>query len=118
MHTQTTAEIASSWRAIVTSPWPWHRAPHQAGAMLGPVVEGEAGGFYVTSDAVPRRAYLKPLKKDPGPFRSRAAREKIVSDLAHDLGVAVPPVILYERPDGGDERDCCVSLVVHATQFS
>lgn len=101
------------------SPWQWRTAANQAGAVPDSPREGEAGGLYVTCDAVPRRAYLKPRKREHGPFGCRAAREKIVADLARDLGVAVPPVLLFVRHDApqGEETSCCVSLVLYGRQF-
>lgn len=102
------------------SPWQWRVAQNQAGAVPDSPREGEAGGLYVTCDAVPRRVYLKPRKRDRGPFKSRAAREKIVADLACDLGVMVPPVLLFVRHDApqGEETLCCVSLVLYRQQFA
>jgi hypothetical protein len=80
-------------------------------------VQGEAGGFFVESDAIGgRRAYMKPLRSG----LSRAAREKIASDLAFDLAVPVPPALLATR-DGvrsGEERFVCVSLVLFPQQYS
>src|SRR5262249_48007141 len=64
---------------------------------------------------------------------ARAAREKIASDLAHDLGFVVPPVILANRAKPPDvrfqnrlgqlavvpgEEHVCVSLVMFQRQFS
>jgi hypothetical protein len=51
----------------------------------------------------------------------RAAREKIVSDIAHDLGVSVPPVLLYDRGSstpGDEERYVCVSRVMFPGQMA
>lgn len=39
----------------------------------------------------------------------RAMHEKIVSDLAYVLGLPVPPVILWDRGAGHDDRYCAVS---------
>ena len=108
------------WRDYVMSPWSWTRASNQAGNLPTPV-KGEAGGFDVTSAALGgRRAYLKPLRRGATPAHARAAREKIASDLAHDLGVRVPPVVLYQRQGfpSGEEEFVCVSLVMHRRQWS
>lgn len=82
------------------------------------MVEGEAGGLMVTCDALQgRRAYMKPRRKTN--TVRRAAREKIASDLAHDLDVCVPPVILGERREAGsEETHVAVSLVMFPRQDS
>lgn len=59
---------------------------------------------------------MKPLKSHKW---KRAAREKIAADLAHDLGVAVPPVLLAKnRRSDSIEPNVCVSLVMYPHQFS
>lgn len=113
---QPLTDIAEQWASIAVSPWEWKRCANQSGA-TGARTSGEAGGFFVSSDAVPgRRAYLKPIRRG----RSRAAREKIASDLAQRLGVAVPPVLLYERRDAkaNEERHVCISLLMYRKQFA
>jgi len=54
--------------------------------------------------------YLKPLNPRAG--HSRPAYEKIASDLAHDIGVNVPPVVLYRRPDAQppEPREVAISF--------
>lgn len=53
--------------------------------------EGEARGIVVRARGVRRLAYLKPTLPMPDePAHARAAREKIASDLAHDLALPVP----------------------------
>lgn len=108
-------EISESWRGDVELRGRWRRSPSQAGGLL--VAEkGEAGGFFVELDAVPgRRAYLKPLKRHGW---RRAAREKIASDLAGELGVTVPPVLLAVNEAADVERWACVSLLLYPHQFS
>ncbi|MBK8998023.1 MAG: hypothetical protein IPM35_20050 [Myxococcales bacterium] len=83
-----------------------------------PTPNGEAGGLFVQTDGLPgRRCYLKPTKSDAGFWR--AGREKIAADLAHDLGVNVPPGILGERLGAGsDEKRVFVSLVLYPLQWS
>lgn len=113
-------EIAREWRSRCVSPWTWTRSSSQAGSLQGEPIQGEGGGFFVTSEGLGhRRAYLKPTKKERGPFTSRAAREKIVADLAFELGVRVPPALLYRRVDApaGHETACCVSLVLSPRQY-
>lgn len=112
-----TAAIAAAWRRESVIPYNWRRVDNQAGS-LGALVRGEGGGIYVTCDRVPRRAYMKPCNHDPNPRRARAAREKICSDLAYDLKVNVPPVILARRENCGDDENCvAVSLVMFPAQF-
>jgi hypothetical protein len=47
--------------------------------------------------------------------RPRAANEKIVADLAHELEMSVPPVVLYNRGPvvAGEEHRCCLSLIMY-----
>lgn len=53
---------------------------------------GQHGGYFACSPAFPGRVvHLKPRFKTTYPV---AAREKIASDLAHDLNVPVAPVVL------------------------
>lgn len=108
--------IAAEWRAQVELPGRWTRSSSQAG-LLSVDRDGEAGGFFVELDAVGRRrAYLKPLKRHGW---KRAAREKIAADLAFELGVRVPPVLLTENGATADaERFACVSLLLYPHQFS
>ncbi len=108
------------WREHAVSPWSWRHSPNQAGASVHPT-KGEAGGLYVVSDDLGGcRAYLKPLCRPNHEGQVRAAREKIVSDIAHDLGVSVPPVLLYDRggTPSGEERFVCVSRVMYPRQWS
>src|SRR5207249_599738 len=76
----------------------------------GNVVHGEADGFFVTAGDL--SGYGKP-GSSASLARPRAAYEKIASDLAFDLGLPVPPCLLWERPGAGvgQEKHCCVSLV-------
>lgn len=71
---------------------------------------GEAGGYGVTNGTL--HAYLKPTRKD-GPDAPRAAFEKIAADLAGELNLCVPPVILYDKPTKSqkEERRCALSLI-------
>lgn len=64
-------------------------------------------------------AYSKPTKPSP-PGRPRAAYEKIASDLAYELGLRVPPVLLYRRdPCPSDEEEhCCVSLIMYSRIYN
>lgn len=96
--------IARAWRAQVLSAESWR--------VVGPrtIQHGEASGFFVTANGV--GGYAKPGRNQPPVTEHpRAAHEKIAADLAHDLGLPVPPCTLWERPSpGAGERFCCVSL--------
>jgi hypothetical protein len=61
---------------------------------------------------------MKPCKRDLDPYCARAAREKICSDLAYDIGVNVPPVVLAHRENcGSEEKYVAVSLVLYPLQW-
>lgn len=111
--------IDRGWRDHAVSPWLWTPAPNQAGGHTQPT-DGEAGGFMVTCAEQPGcRAYMKPLKPAESPEHARAAREKIVSDLAFDLGIIVPPVLLSKRENqpSTEEPFVCVSRVMFPVQW-
>ena len=114
------SRVIDQWREQVISPWSWRRCPNQAGALaLAP--RAEAGGFFAVCESLGGcRAYLKPLRQANYEGQVRAAREKIVADLAHDLNILVPPVLLYERDHtpSGEERFVCLSRVLFARQWS
>jgi hypothetical protein len=116
---RSTGEIAAEWRELVDPPYRWTKCRNQAGA-LDDYREGEGGGFFVQSDGLQgRRAYLKPRQPDAGRVFCRAAREKIASDLAAEVGVCVPPVVLARQFDvAGEENYVCVSLVMYPRQWS
>lgn len=109
-----TSDIAYDWRRIVIHPGPWTRCATQISQV------GLSGGFEVESPTIPRRkAYLKPLKPGSYPTLGVAAREKLASDLAYDLDVPVPPVVLFQRGDAGagEEVACCVSVISYPRQI-
>ncbi len=59
---------------------------------------------------------MKPTEeKADDPLYRRAAREKIASDLAFELGLPVPPVLLATFPPG---LPACISLVMYPRQFA
>lgn len=104
-------QVVVSWRLDVFSRLAWSRdaAPpnvHHAG--------GPGGGFFVTAEGFPFRAFLKPTAPlfDHTPW---PAVEKIAADLAFELDLPVPPTVLYRREDAadGEEERACVSLVLH-----
>ena len=101
--------IRGLWRETAESPFTWRKCANQAGAVVG-----ESGGFYVETDGFPRRAYMKPAREMPDDLQHcRAAREKIASDLAHDLGLPVPPACLSKY----ELRPVVVSLVMYPRQW-
>jgi len=68
----------------------------------------------VKAQASSQCAYLKPTTVCPE-NHPRAAYEKIAADIASELGLRVPPVLLYRRNNcpAGQEPRACVSLVTH-----
>ncbi|WP_238208693.1 hypothetical protein [Methylobacterium marchantiae] len=82
-------DCSAEWRATLVSADAWQQIG-QAGA-----AGGEAEGFFVQCGSVEGYA-----KDSGGAFR--AAHEKIASDLAFDLGLPVPPLVLWE--DGAARR--------------
>lgn len=108
--------IAGEWRARVETRGGWRKTSSHAGGLFDVDANGEAGGFFVELNELRgRRAYLKPLKRHDW---RRAAREKIAADLAWELCITVPPVLLSINEDARAERYVCVSLVLFPQQFS
>lgn len=108
--------IAQEWREnCVLSGCEWSQARNQ----IGSARKGESGGMPVTSNRYSgRRAHMKPWSSNRS-RGCRAPREKIASDLAYDLGVPVPPVVLSKRPRAAHDGEMftCVSLYVYAAGF-
>lgn len=104
-------ELRPLWRNELFSVDAWMIDPATA------INPGEAGGYRVRGTA-PFGAYLKPTRlcSEDTP---RAANEKIVADLAYELGLSVPPVLLYRRPGvaAGEETRCCLSLIMYPEQY-
>src|SRR5262249_47205118 len=101
----------AQWRNEVVSNeiWDKHINPAQ------PVQPGEAGGFLVRSGGGVV-AYLKPTKDEPS--CPRPAHEKICADLAFEIGLPVPPAVLYRRPNPGAEaKQVVLSLVPHGATY-
>lgn len=110
------ASLRAEWRSRVEVRGGWRKSQSHAGGLFDVDQNGEAGGFFVELGELPgRRAYLKPLKKHGW---QRAAREKIAADLATDIGVDVPPVLLAINENSTAERHVSVSLVMYPQQFS
>jgi len=110
----TTSEIAAEWRKAAISPLSWAHCENQAGA-----AQGEAGGLFVEAAGFPRRAYMKPVHDhEDDQIVCRAAREKVAADLAHDLGLPVPPAQLTTWRERRISKPVVVSLVMYPRQFA
>lgn len=80
-------ELWNDWSQSVLSTDGW--------VIAGPVGDGESGSSFITrSDGL--RGIAKPALQNGD--MPRAAHEKIASDLALEVGVPVPPVILWTDP--------------------
>ena len=89
--------VATAWRSPATTALPWsvRGRPGEEG--------GSAQGYFVEYEAL--LGFAKP-SVSPG-LVPVAAQEKIVSDLAYDLGLPVPPVLLWDRGDRNDKLFRC-----------
>lgn len=104
----TTNTIADDWRSSAFRTYQWRKAG-------GHCRTGHGGGMIVFRPELGRAAYMKP-RKPMAP--EAAALEKIASDLAYDLEVTVPPVILTDPPSGWNGcREVCASLVMFGFQL-
>jgi len=83
------AAVAIEWRNWAESKDEWVLGP--------PVGTGESMSLHVTHETG-LCGIAKPAFQDQIP---RAAHEKIASDLAYEVGVPVPPVLLWRNPAGG-----------------
>ena len=97
--------IRRHWRELVQSDATWVPDP-----IPGWPIRGVTQGIWVTSDQSGIRGFLKPTVQATNHC---AAYEKIAADIAHEIGVNVPPVVLYEREDRSTsfERFVAISLV-------
>jgi hypothetical protein len=104
--------LREAWRTQLFSTESW------TASSARDIPPGEAGGFLVENAIAPFGAYLKPrmVKNDGTP---RAANEKIVADLAYELKMSVPPVVLYNRQPvtAGEETRCCLSLLMYEEMY-
>lgn len=109
---EATEKTARLWRDIVVSSEDW-RVERDIGI-------GESQPFFVSCGPV--SGVGKPGRKDvAGQEAYRAANEKIASDLAFDLQLPVPPVVLWRRLDGpraGKEALTCISAFPFTPLFS
>jgi hypothetical protein len=87
-------QLASRWHATALAAEAWK--PN------GRTFQGESGSIGVTNGV--RNDVAKPGKKLQGGNERicYATHEKIVSDLAFQLGLPVPPVVLWHRADATD----------------
>jgi hypothetical protein len=102
------AAIREAWRKTIVTDEEWKQHADAA----RPVRTGEAAGFLVRSGGTGLIGYLKPLNAPRGPGHARPAYEKIASDLAYEVSVNVPPVILYRRSDakGAEPKEVSISF--------
>ena len=87
---QETENLARAWRDQTVTDWEWNPRPD-----LG-ILSGETNPFWVGhGDAV---GLAKPgIRRQHIHRVPRAAHEKIAADLAYDLNLPVPPVVLWDR---------------------
>jgi hypothetical protein len=109
MQSMPNTEVAARWRQVAFLDEDWSVVPGHARI-------GHQGGVLAISKSLGRKAYIKP-KKPMVP--QAAANEKLAADLAHDLGVNVPPAVLTKPPVmGWDGQDLvCASLVMYGFQL-
>ena len=98
-------QIAKEWRntVVTTDAWLVQHIVHQY---------SEAQAMFVRNGAI--SGYGKPGRNQPPVSQHcRAAHEKIASDLAFELGLPIPPTILWDRTPHppGCERYCSISVV-------
>jgi hypothetical protein len=101
--------LAQEWRNDLHSTHAWQQH--------GRAVPGEAGGFQVKCVNTGILGYLKPTRICL-PSQPRPAHEKIAYDLAYELNLPVPPVLLYRRPEICDEKRACVSMFAYPEIFT
>lgn len=104
--------VAERWRKDLNASLEWKKDPGREPK------QGEAKGFFVNAEGFQHAAYLKPGQRKKDGI-CRAAHEKIVSDLGHDLGLPIAPVLLYERQDcpENEEPHACVSLLLYDEHY-
>lgn len=98
------------WSGVITR-HEWIESPFEDHQIEDAIETGESQGYVVRCRAASHvRAFLKPLRKEPG--KSRAAAEKICTDLARLLSLPVPRVMLCDRQvDDSRERYVCLSEI-------
>jgi hypothetical protein len=93
--------IAKKWRAEVVSEGDW--------TVVGDPSPTESGAFFVRSPEA--EGFAKPWANTTSvALKPRAALEKIAGDMAYDLGLPVPPVILWKRPRSTPTSEECVAI--------
>ena len=94
---------AQNWRDSLVTDEAWEIIGNPGEA------QGESRGFFVRLDDL--KGFAKPSQLKPDKFR--AGHEKIASDLAFELGLPVPPVVLWHRSvsDETEEPYLSISMV-------
>jgi hypothetical protein len=108
--TPTHDETARSWREQVVTPYQWELANDDPIDDLN-ASRGVSAGHVVAHGEL--RAFAKPARIRSGRHHGFAACEKIASDLAHELGVRVPPAALVHGAGAaisGGVVDPCAAL--------
>jgi hypothetical protein len=103
---QETENLARAWRDQTVTDWEWNPRSD-----LG-ILSGETNPFWVGhGDTV---GLAKPgIRRQHIHRVPRAAHEKIAADLAYDLNLPVPPVVLWDRGVvlSGEERFVSIAAV-------
>jgi hypothetical protein len=99
-------QLARQWRGEVLTASAWTQVGER-------IAGSESEPFFVRSSEG-RVGLAKPGTAEPPVHRfPRAAHEKIAADLAYDLGLPVPPAILWERPvsEAKQQRYASISAI-------
>jgi hypothetical protein len=90
-------EIRKRWRQELVNNDDWQQYIDQA----VPIAAGMTEGGFVRSQQTRIIGYMKPMKRfyPQASHQKIAVYEKIASDLAYEVGLNIPPVILHQRPD-------------------
>ncbi len=107
--------VRETWRHELFTNLEWQAEGEGVGELKGtPIKHGEAAGFVARADGFPLPGYVKPTRLAAGQ-PDRAANEKICADLAHELDITTPPVLLLPTGDvpNGEDSHRCVSLIMY-----
>src|SRR5438876_922546 len=101
-------QLIPTWRSELFTTYSWQIHPGRTFAA------GEAGGLLLTCPQVPNGGWMKPANVKQAE-ECIAATEKICADIARDLKLPVPPVLLYNREPHiqAAESRCAISLVLY-----
>jgi hypothetical protein len=95
--------LAATWRQEVVTQLPWRIVEPER------VMPGEARTFFVTAGEVD--GFAKPGRNQPPVSEHpRAAHEKVAADLAFELGLPVPPAVLWDRRGATSEQERYVAI--------